>query len=74
MYSLPNIVRVVKSRRKRWAGHVARMGEGRGVQRFWWGSLREQEQWGGFLITHNDTPQSVGILWTSDQSVTETST
>jgi len=26
---LPNIVRVVKSRRMRWAGHVARMGEGR---------------------------------------------
>jgi hypothetical protein len=28
----------------------------------------------GFLITHNDVPQSVGLLWTSDQSVTETST
>jgi hypothetical protein len=33
LYSLPNIVRVVKSRRMRWAGHVACMGEGRGVQR-----------------------------------------
>ena len=33
LYSLPNIVRVVKSRRKKWAGHVARMGEGRGVHR-----------------------------------------
>ena len=32
LYSLPNIVRVVKSRRMRWAGHVARMGEGRGAQ------------------------------------------
>ena len=31
LYSLPNIVRVVKSRRVRWAGHVARMGQGRGV-------------------------------------------
>ena len=31
--SLPNILRVVKSRRMRWAGHVARMGEGRGVHR-----------------------------------------
>ena len=30
---LPNIVRVVKSRRMRWAGHVAHMGEGRGVYR-----------------------------------------
>jgi len=33
VYSLPNIVRVVKSRRMSWAGHVARMGEGRGVHR-----------------------------------------
>jgi len=33
LYSLPNIVRVVKSRRMRWTGHVARMGEGRGVHR-----------------------------------------
>ena len=33
MYSLPNIVRVVKSRRMRWEGHVARMGEGRDVHR-----------------------------------------
>ena len=32
LYSLPNIVRVVKSR-MRWAGHVARMGEGRRVYR-----------------------------------------
>ena len=28
---VPNIVRVVKSRRMRWAGHVARIGQGRGV-------------------------------------------
>jgi len=31
--SSPNIVRVIKSRRMRWAGHVARMGEERGVYR-----------------------------------------
>ena len=30
-YCSPNIVRVIKSRRMRWAGHVARMGERRGV-------------------------------------------
>jgi hypothetical protein len=33
LYYLPSIVRVVNSRRMRWAGHVARMGEGRGVHR-----------------------------------------
>jgi hypothetical protein len=33
LYSLPNIVRVIKSRRMRWAGHVARVGEERGVHR-----------------------------------------
>jgi hypothetical protein len=33
LYSLPNIARVVKSRRMRWAGHVARMGEDRGMHR-----------------------------------------
>ena len=31
LYSSPNIVRVIKSRRLRWAGHVARMEEGRGM-------------------------------------------
>jgi hypothetical protein len=33
LYSLPNIVRVVKSRRIRWVGHVVRMGEESGVHR-----------------------------------------
>jgi hypothetical protein len=33
MYSSPKNVRVIKSRRMRWVGHVARMGEGRGVYR-----------------------------------------
>jgi hypothetical protein len=33
LYSLPNIVRVVKSRRMRWAGHVAHMEEDSGVYR-----------------------------------------
>jgi hypothetical protein len=33
LYSSPNIVRVIKSRRMRWTGHVARMEERRGVYR-----------------------------------------
>jgi len=46
LYSLTNIVRVVKSRRMRWAGHVASMGEGRGVHRVKVGNLRETDHWG----------------------------
>jgi len=33
LYSSPNIFRVIKTRRMKWAGHVARMGERRGVYR-----------------------------------------
>ena len=33
LYCSPNISRVIKSRRMRWAGHVARMGERRGIYR-----------------------------------------
>ena len=33
LYCSPNIVRVIQSRRLRWAGHVARMEEGRGVHK-----------------------------------------
>jgi hypothetical protein len=33
LYSWPSIIRIIKSRRMRWAGHVARMGEKRNVYR-----------------------------------------
>jgi hypothetical protein len=33
LYSSPNIIQVIKSRRMRWAGHVPCMGEGRGAYR-----------------------------------------
>ena len=47
LYSLPNIVRVIKSRRMRWAGHVARMGEERGVYRVLVGETEGKEtHWG----------------------------
>jgi hypothetical protein len=45
LYCSPTIVRVINSRRMRWVGHVARMGEGRGVYRFGWGNLRERDHW-----------------------------
>ena len=41
LYSSPNIIRVIKSRRMRWAGHIARLGEMRGVYRVCWENLKE---------------------------------
>jgi hypothetical protein len=43
LHSSPNIVRVIKSRRMRWAGHVARMGEGRGAYRVWLGGPKARD-------------------------------
>jgi len=40
------IVRVIKSRRMRWAGHVARMSEERGCIGCWWRNQRERDHWG----------------------------
>jgi hypothetical protein len=46
LYSLPNIVRVVKLRCMRWGGHVARMGEDRGVHRGLMGKPEEKRPLG----------------------------
>jgi hypothetical protein len=35
LYSSPNVVKVIKSRRMRWTGHVARMGRGQVLTGFW---------------------------------------
>ena len=43
LYSSPNIVRMIKLKRMRWAGYVARMGEERGVLGSWWGNGRERD-------------------------------
>ena len=45
--SSPNIVRVIKSRRMRWAGHVVHMGEERGRIGSWCGNRMERDYWGG---------------------------
>jgi hypothetical protein len=47
---LPSIVRVIRSRRMSWSGHV-RMG-GKGFTGFWWGNLKERD--------HLEDP---GIVW-----------
>ena len=46
LYSSPNIVRVIKSIRTRWAGHVARMGEEREVYRVLLGKPEGGDHWG----------------------------
>jgi hypothetical protein len=43
LYSSPDIIRQIKSRRMRWAGHVARMGEERNYTRFLWENPKERD-------------------------------
>ena len=50
LYSSPNIVRVIKSRRMGWAGNVARMGEEMVVYRSWWRNRRERDHWGNLGV------------------------
>jgi len=50
LYCSLNIVRVIKWRRMRWAGHVARMGEERGVYRFLVGKPEGRNHWGGLGV------------------------
>ena len=46
LYCSPNIVRVIKSRRMRWAGHGVRMEEGRGVHKVLVGKPDGKNHWG----------------------------
>ena len=46
VYCSPNVVRVIKSRRVRRIGHVARMDEDRRCIGSWWGNRREGDHWG----------------------------
>jgi hypothetical protein len=46
MYSSPNIIRTIKPRRMGWAGHVARVGERRGIFRILVENLRERDHLG----------------------------
>jgi hypothetical protein len=45
LYSSPNIVRVIKSWRVRWAGHVARMRRGEVLTGFWLGRQKVRDHW-----------------------------
>jgi hypothetical protein len=45
LYPSPNMVRVIKWRRMRWAAHVARMREGRGCIGSWWETGGKETTW-----------------------------
>ena len=72
-YSSRNTVRVIKLRRMRWAGHVARMGEERGCIGSWWGNRRERDHWGdldvdvwiilGWISRRWDVGMWTGLGW-----------
>jgi hypothetical protein len=61
LYSLSNIVRVVKSRRMRWAGHVARVGELIGVHRVLVGKPEGRRPLGRPRLRWEDN--IMGIFW-----------
>jgi hypothetical protein len=67
LYSSPNIVRVIKSRRMRWAGHVACMGRGEVFTGFWLGGLKARDHWEdlgiGGRITLRWTLEIDGVTW-----------
>ena len=73
LYSSPNILRVIKSRRMRWAGHVARMGIGEVYAGFWWGNLRERDHVGDpgidgriilrWIFRNCDMGVWTGLIW-----------
>ena len=63
LYSSPNIVWVIKSRRMRWAGHVARMGEERGCIGSWWGNRREGDYWGDLDVDGRIILERISRKW-----------
>jgi hypothetical protein len=45
LYASQSIIRIIKSRRMRWARHVAQMGNKRNTYRYWWESQKEGGHW-----------------------------
>jgi hypothetical protein len=64
IYSSQNIIRMIKSRRMRWAGHVAHTGGG-GVHRgFWWGNHLENLGVDGMIILRRTLRKwDGGMIW-----------
>ena len=73
LYCSHNIVRMIKSRRMSWAGHVAHMGEERGCMGSWWRNRREGDHWGdlgvnmwiilGWISRRCDVGMWTGLGW-----------
>jgi hypothetical protein len=73
LYCSPNIVRVIKWRRMRWVGHVARMGKEGGLCRFLLGKPEGRDHWGdlgvdgwiilGWLSRRWDLGMWTGLGW-----------
>jgi hypothetical protein len=54
-YTSPSIITIIKSKRMRWAGHIARMGTTGMHIGYWWESQKERDHWegqdvGGWII------------------------
>jgi hypothetical protein len=63
LYSLPSIIRIIKSRRMRWAGHVARMGEKRNVYRLLVGKPEGKRPLGGLRRKWIDNINLINLIW-----------
>jgi hypothetical protein len=69
LYSSPSIITIIKSRRMRWAGHVARMGRRGTLIDYWWESQRERDHSedpdvDGWIILGLILERWNGVMWT----------
>jgi hypothetical protein len=61
LYSSPNIIRVIKSRRMRWVGHMARMGRGEVFTGFWLGGPNVRDHWEDLGVGGRITLRSTSV-------------
>jgi hypothetical protein len=64
LYSSPSIIRIIKSRRMRWAGHVARKGRRETLKNYWWERSREDLDVCRWIILGWILERWDGVMWT----------